>query len=73
MSINSIHLGDNCIQNFHLGSYVVGYMVGNFVLWRCVSRAVKQDFRQTVSDSRYDDVPPQLSISNMVIPILMLF
>ena len=23
-------LGDNCIQNFHLGRYIVGYKVGNF-------------------------------------------
>ena len=25
-------LGDNCIQNFHLGIYIVGYTVGNLVL-----------------------------------------
>ena len=25
------NLGNNCIQNVHLGRYVVGYMVGNFV------------------------------------------
>ena len=31
------YLGDNCIQNFHLGSYIVGYTAGNFVL--------KHDFR----------------------------
>ena len=38
-------LGDNCIQNFHLGRYIVGYTVGNLVKrWR-VSRAVKRDFR----------------------------
>ena len=24
-----LYLGDNCIQNFHLGRYIVGYMVGN--------------------------------------------
>ena len=24
------YLGDNCIQNFHLGRYIVGYTVGNF-------------------------------------------
>ena len=24
------NLGDNCIQNFHLGRYIVGYTVGNF-------------------------------------------
>ena len=40
-----MHLGDNCIQNFHLGRYIVGYMVGNLVLRRRVSGAVKRDFR----------------------------
>ena len=24
-------LGNNCIQNFHLGRYIVGYTVGNLV------------------------------------------
>ena len=40
-----IHLGDNCIQIFHLGRYILGYTVGNFVLRRRVSGAVKHDFR----------------------------
>ena len=40
-----LYLGDNCIQIFHLGSYIVGYGVGNFVLQRRVSGAVKHDFR----------------------------
>ena len=26
-------LGDNCIPNFHLGRYIVGYAVGSWVLW----------------------------------------
>ena len=39
------HLGDNCIQIFHLGRYMVGYTVGNFVLRRHVGGAVKHDFR----------------------------
>ena len=30
-------LGDNCIQNFHLGMYIVGYTVGNLVLRRRVN------------------------------------
>ena len=38
-------LGDNCIQNVHLGRYIVNYMVGNFVLRRRVSGAVKRYFR----------------------------
>ena len=39
------HLGDNCIQNFHLGRYIVGFTVGNLVLRRRASGAVKRDFR----------------------------
>ena len=39
------HLGDNYIQNFDLGRYIVGFMVGNFVLLRLVSGAVKRNFR----------------------------
>ena len=40
-----LYLGDNCIQICHLGRYIVGYTVGNFVLRRRVSGAVKHDFR----------------------------
>ena len=39
------YLGDNCIQNFHLGRYIVGYTVGNYVLRRRVSGVVKHNFR----------------------------
>ena len=39
------HLGDNCIQKYHLGRYIVGYTVGNLVLRRQASGAVKRDFR----------------------------
>ena len=41
-------LGDNYIQNFHMGRYIVGYTVGNLVLWRRVSGAVKLDFRMYI-------------------------
>ena len=34
-----------CIQNFHLGRYIVGYTVGNLDLRRRASGAVKRDFR----------------------------
>ena len=44
-----IQLGDNCIQNFHLGRYIVGYTVGNLVLRRRVSGAVKRDFRTYIT------------------------
>ena len=39
------HLGDNCIQHFHLVRYIVGCTVGNSVLWQRASGAVKSDFR----------------------------
>ena len=38
-------LGYNCIQNFYLGRYIVRYTVGNLVLRRRASGAVKRDFR----------------------------
>ena len=34
----NLHLGDNCIQNFHLGRYIMRYTVGNLVLWRHVRK-----------------------------------
>ena len=40
-----VYLGDNCIQNFHLGRYIVGYTVGNLILRRRASGAVKRDFQ----------------------------
>ena len=42
---NGLELGDNSIQIFHLGRYSVGYTVGNLVLRRRASGAVKRDFR----------------------------
>ena len=38
------HLGDNCIQNFYLGKYIVGYKVGNFVWLQRASGAIKGNF-----------------------------
>ena len=41
----SSDLGDNCIQNIHMGRYIIVYMVGNFLFrwrWRV---AVKRNFR----------------------------
>ena len=40
-----LELGDNCIQNYYLGRYIVGYTVGNLVLRRRASGAVKRDFQ----------------------------
>ena len=48
---------------------MVGYMVGNLVLRRCGSGAVKN----LISDHITDDIPPRMKILNMVIPILMHF
>ena len=45
LPVSESQLGDNCIQNVHLGRYIVGYMIGNFVLWRRVSGAVNRNFR----------------------------
>ena len=42
------YLGDNCIQNVHLGKYIVRYTVGNIVLWRRASGSVKRDFRMYI-------------------------
>ena len=39
------HLGDNHIQNFHLGRYIVKYTVENLVLWQRVNGDVKRYFR----------------------------
>ena len=39
------NLGVKCIQNVHLGRYIVGYMVGNFVLRQHFSGAVKRNSR----------------------------
>ena len=63
--------GDSCIQNFHLRRYIVGYMVGNFVLRRCVSGAIKCNIRPYIYPD--DDIPSHMNILNMVIPILMHF
>ena len=57
------YLGDKCIQNFHLGRYIVRYTVGNLVLRR----------HSVISDRISDDIPSQMKILNMVIPILLHF
>ena len=39
----AVKLGDKCIQHFLLGRYIAGYMVGNLVLDRHMSRALKSN------------------------------
>ena len=58
------HLGDNCIQIFLLGRYIVGYMVLNLVLRR-------HNFM--IFERISNDIPPQMKLLNMVIIILMHF
>ena len=65
---SAILSGDNCIQNFHLGRYIVGYKVGNLVLRRRESEAVKHDFGASIR--LYTS---KMKILNMVIPSLMHF
>ena len=43
--LTTVDLRDNCIQNLHLGRYIVGYTIRNIVLGQLPSRAVKCDFR----------------------------
>ena len=47
-------LGDNCIQNLHLGRYIVGYTVGNLVLRRRASGVVKRDFRTYIPNENFE-------------------
>ena len=42
------NLGDNCIQNFNLGRYIIGYTVGNHVLQLISCVAVKLNFRSYI-------------------------
>ena len=46
--INITKLGDNCIQNLHLGRYIVGYTFGNLVLLLRLRVAVKLNFRPNI-------------------------
>ena len=62
------HLGDNFIKKLHLGRYIVGYTVGNLVIQRSSSGAVK-----VISNRISEDMPPLMKIFDMVIPILMHF
>ena len=39
-----VHLGDNCIQIFHLGRYIVGYTVGTFWHWEYNRITAKKDY-----------------------------
>ena len=59
-------LGDNCIQTFHMGRYIVRYTVRNLFLKQIISGAVKLYFLPYI-----DDISPQMKILNMVKPIIM--
>ena len=59
-----IKLGDNCIQNFHLGRYILSDIWSEIYFYVNV-QAIKHDFPKCI--------PPQMKILNIVIPILMHF
>ena len=59
-------LEDNCIQNFHMGRYIVGYTVGSLVKRRRVSGAVKRHLRAYIRGYTH-----QMIILNIVIRVLM--
>ena len=67
--LTRLDLGDNCIQNLNVERYITGYTVKNIVLQWPMSRAVKCDFQTYI----FNDIPPQMKILNMDIPILMHF
>ena len=48
LHFTAFHIGDNCIQHFHLGRYIVGYTVGNLVLQQPASGAVKHDYQTSI-------------------------
>ena len=56
---------DNSFQNFHLGRYIVGYMVRNLVLRRHSSRGLKRDFRPYTK--RYTDFEYGYPLSNALL------
>ena len=47
VSVNCIDWGIyGCTQNGHLGKLIGGFMVINFVVWRCISTAIKCNLGQ---------------------------
>ena len=44
ITVDGTDLGDNCIQNFQFGRYIIGYTVENLVLRRRASGAEKRFF-----------------------------
>ena len=53
------YLGDNCIQNVHVGRYIVGYMAGNFVLRRRVPQMNILNMVIPMEISFYGDASPK--------------
>ena len=72
MHINEA-LEDNCIQNFHLDGYIVGYTVGNLVLRRRASGAVKRDFQTYIRRYNSKNNSKNENFEYMVTPIQMHF
>ena len=40
--------GNNCVQNFHLGRYIIGYTVENSILQPQFRGAIKRDFQTLI-------------------------
>ena len=71
VSVN--RLGDNCIQNFHLGRYIVGYPVGNLVLRRrlfyrfyCMALYHSQTRRHMIKCKYCNDSCPLASLAGSI-------
>ena len=56
-----LQLEDSCIQNCHLGRYIIGFVIRNFVLGR------------GICDHSIDNLLLQITVFNIVISILMHF
>ena len=68
-----ISLGDNCIQNYHLERYIVGYTVGNLILRRRASGTVKCDLRTYIRrfTTPNENFEYGYSLSNAILPFCL--
>ena len=71
--------GDNHIQTFNLGRYIVSFMVKNYVLrlrWRFDHKTDNIPPLTCCCKTKYptikpDDIPPKIKILNTVIPLVL--
>ena len=70
----SVTKGDKCIQNYHLGRYIVSFSLNIYIVgYTDKNLVLRQRIRGVLKLTKCisDDLLPQLIILNMVIPILM--